>query len=109
MSGTWINTLSMAWRALRRNRMRSALTMLGVIIGVASVIALVTIGKSATHQVTHEVEQLGDNLLWITPGGRTPRGSTMPAPPLSLEDSAAVRDQLAGIRVVAPVASSTVG
>ena len=107
MTGTWMNTLSMAWRALRRNRMRSALTMLGVIIGVASVIALVTIGKSATYQVTREVEQLGDNLLWLTPGGRTPRGSTMPAPPLSLEDADAVRDQLAGIRLVAPVASTT--
>ncbi len=105
--GSWGTTLAMALRALARNRMRSALTMLGVVIGVASVIALVTIGKSATHQVTQEVERLGDNLLWVTAGGRTPRGSTLPAPPLSLADAEAITRQIAGVRIVAPLAEST--
>jgi putative ABC transport system permease protein len=107
MGLSWLNTTSMAWRALCRNRMRSALTMLGVIIGVASVIALVTLGKSATHQVTHEVAQLGDNLLWVTAGGRTPRGSTMPAPALSLKDAESIDKQITGVRRVAPVSSTT--
>lgn len=104
MSHSWLNTLSMAWRALSRNRMRSALTMLGIIIGVGSVIALVTIGQSVTRQVTTEVEQLGDNLIWIQP--RRARGAANPPPPLTLEDARAVQDQVPGVRRVAPAASA---
>jgi len=99
----WVSTLAMAWRALSRNRMRSALTMLGIIIGVGSVIALVTIGQSVTRQVTSEVEQLGDNLIWIQP--RRARGAAHPPPPLTLEDARAVAQQVAGVRRVAPAAS----
>jgi len=101
----WVNILSMAWRALTRNRMRSALTMLGIIIGVGSVIALVTIGQSVTRQVTNEVEQLGDNLIWIQP--RRARGAAHPPPPLTMDDARAVQLQVPGVRRVAPAASAS--
>ncbi|MEZ4441286.1 MAG: ABC transporter permease [Polyangiaceae bacterium] len=106
MIASFGNTLSMAWQALRRHRMRSLLTMLGVVIGVGSVIALVTLGESATHQVTSEVAELGENLLWVSAGGRTPRGSTLPAPPLTLGDADAIAAQIPGVIRVAPASEN---
>src|SRR5204862_543005 len=61
-------TLRIALRALGRNKVRSALTMLGVIIGVAAVIAMVAIGQGATHMVQKQIESMGQNLLMIFPG-----------------------------------------
>ena len=57
----------MAWRALRGNRMRAALTMLGIIIGVAAVIALITAGQAATSSVTSSIQALGSNLISVSP------------------------------------------
>ncbi len=59
--------LRMAWRALAANRMRAGLTMLGIIIGVAAVIALITAGQAATSSVTSSVQALGSNLISVTP------------------------------------------
>ena len=64
------NALLLALRELRRNVMRSILTMLGIIIGVAAVITLVTLGGGATRQVTEQISSLGSNLLMITVGKR---------------------------------------
>src|SRR5260221_14720570 len=61
-------TLRMALRALRRNTMRSLLTALGIIIGVAAVIAMVSIGNGAKAQVQAAIASLGDNLVLVTPG-----------------------------------------
>ena len=62
------NALLLALRELRRNVMRSILTMLGIIIGVASVIILVTLGSGATKKVTEQIASLGSNLLMLSPG-----------------------------------------
>lgn len=63
----------MAWASIVANRMRSVLTMLGIIIGVAAVIALVSIGNGVTKQVTDSISSLGSNLLIVMPGApRTP-------------------------------------
>jgi putative ABC transport system permease protein len=62
-------TVVMALRELRRNLTRSLLTTLGIVIGVAAVIAMVTLGQGATEQVTGEIASLGENLLIVTPGG----------------------------------------
>src|SRR5262245_21420186 len=64
----FITTIRMALRALRRNTMRSILTALSIIIGVAAVIAMVSIGNGAKAQVQAAIASLGDNLVLVTPG-----------------------------------------
>jgi putative ABC transport system permease protein len=67
-------TLRTALRALRRNKMRSALTTLGIVIGVAAVIAMVSIGRGASRAVQQQIESLGTNLLMVIPGATTSAG-----------------------------------
>ena len=67
-------TLMTALRALRRNKLRSALTMLGIIIGVAAVITMVSIGEGAAAAVQAEIRSLGKNLLVVVPGATTSSG-----------------------------------
>ena len=67
-------TLRAALRALRRNKMRSALTMLGIVIGVAAVIATVSIGQGADAAVQEQIRSLGTNLLMVVPGATTASG-----------------------------------
>jgi putative ABC transport system permease protein len=85
--------LAEAWRvaidALRANRLRSILTMLGVVIGVAAVVALVAIGTGTKQQVEQQVEGLGSNLLIVVPG-RLEAGSAPSVSTLSLDDVDAV-------------------
>jgi putative ABC transport system permease protein len=57
-----------ALRALRANKMRSILTMLGIVIGVATVVALLSIGKGATASITSDIQSSGSNLLTVSPG-----------------------------------------
>ena len=63
-----------ALQALRRNKMRSALTMLGVFIGVAALIAMVAVGQGANDAVRKQIESLGTNLLVVLPGATTTSG-----------------------------------
>ncbi|MFI7540467.1 ABC transporter permease [Actinoplanes sp. NPDC049599] len=85
--------LAEAWRvaldALRANRLRSILTMLGVVIGVAAVVALVAIGTGTKQQIEQQVEGLGSNLLLVVPG-RLEAGSAPSVSTLSLDDVDAV-------------------
>ncbi len=67
-------TLVAAWRALRRNLMRSILTMLGVVIGVAAVIAMVSVGQGADASVQAQIASLGQNMLMVVPGATTVGG-----------------------------------
>src|SRR5690625_5423629 len=62
-----LDTLLMASQAIARNKMRSFLTMLGVIIGVGSVIAMVHLAQSATRSVTDQISSIGSNLLFVSP------------------------------------------
>lgn len=64
------DTILLALREIRRNVMRSFLTILGIVIGVASVITMVTLGGGATVQVTQQIASLGSNLLMVTPSQR---------------------------------------
>jgi putative ABC transport system permease protein len=68
-------TLTAALRALRRNKLRSALTILGIIIGVAAVIAMVSVGQGANAAVQKQIESLGTNLLMVIPGATTAGGA----------------------------------
>lgn len=82
-----------AWRvaldALRANRLRSLLTMLGVVIGVAAVVALVAIGTGTKQQIERQVEGLGSNLLIVVPGKLT-AGAAPTSSPMTLDDADAV-------------------
>ena len=90
-----LELLRLALSRLRTSRLRAALTMLGVVIGVASVVALVGVGQGTTANITSRLAGLGTNLLTISPTGRT---STSP---LTLEDAAAI-GKVDGIAAVAP-------
>ena len=65
-----INAISLALREIRRNLMRSFLTVLGIVIGVGAVITMVTLGNGATRMVSDQISSLGSNLLVMRPGQR---------------------------------------
>ena len=95
----------LAGRALRRNKMRSLLTMLGVIIGVSSVIAAVSITTGATKQVEDKVASLGQNVVTVFSGSFTgggSRGGWGSAPTLTIEDTLAIQKEVANIVAVSP-------
>ncbi|MGZ8159966.1 MAG: ABC transporter permease [Methylobacter sp.] len=100
------NALLLALRELRRNMMRSILTMLGIIIGVAAVITLVTLGSGATQQVTQQIASLGSNLLMITVGKRIGPGQMSGAEAFKVADAEALVREIAELVAVAPVASA---
>jgi putative ABC transport system permease protein len=102
------NALLLALRELRRNVMRSFLTMLGIIIGVAAVIILVTLGSGATRQVTEQIASLGSNLLMVTPGKRMGPGQSSGAAPFKLADAEAIEREIGSLQAVAPVSSRSV-
>ncbi len=99
------NALLLALRSIRRNVLRSILTILGIVIGVASVIIMVNLGSGATLQVSQQIESLGSNLLFLRPGQRFGHGSRSQAPPFKLADADAVEREIAGVAAVAPQAS----
>ena len=69
-----ISSMRIAFRALRMNKLRSGLTMLGIIIGVAAVIATVAIGSGATQRIQEQIASVGSNLIIILPGSTTSSG-----------------------------------
>ena len=97
-----IATIGMAFTAIRRNLLRSFLTTLGVVIGVASVIAMVTLGRGATARVTSDISRLGKNLLIVVPGGDRRASTAGSARPFTLDDVRAIRTQVREVSEVAP-------
>ena len=98
------NTVLLALRAIRRNLLRSFLTVLGIVIGVAAVITMVTLGKGATRSVAEQISRMGSNLLIAIPGQRFGPGSEG-APNFDNADADAIREQVGAARHVAPVVS----
>lgn len=103
----WWQTILLALREIRRNLMRSILTILGVVIGVAAVITMVTLGGGATAKVTTDIASLGSNLLQVRPGQRFhgPGGARGNADPFEYADAAAIEREIKGLAAVAPTAS----
>ncbi|MDB4977157.1 MAG: multidrug transporter substrate-binding protein [Myxococcaceae bacterium] len=99
------STVLMAFREIRRNTLRSVLTMLGIVIGVAAVIALVTLGRGASDKVTSEVSSMGVNMLTIMPGAQRRGPSNVTAAPLTLEDVKALQRDVQVLSAVAPTSS----
>jgi putative ABC transport system permease protein len=94
-----------AARALRRNKMRSVLTMLGIIIGVGSVIAAVSITTGATKQVEDKVASLGQNVITVFSGNFTSggmRGGWGSAPTLTVADATAIKNEVPSVLAVSP-------
>ena len=100
------NTILLALRAIRRNLLRSFLTVLGIVIGVAAVITMVTLGNGATRSVTDQISAMGSNLLIVIPGQRFGPGGDN-APRFKVADADAVRAQVSAARLVAPVVNSS--
>jgi putative ABC transport system permease protein len=101
------NTLLLALRAIRRNLLRSSLTVLGIVIGVAAVITMVTLGNGATRSVSDQIAAMGTDQLMIVPGQRFGPGAESAAP-FKSADADAIRAQLSGAKGVAPVVSASV-
>ncbi|SHK41707.1 putative ABC transport system permease protein [Marinobacter antarcticus] len=99
----WLDIFVMAFQAIVRNKLRSFLTTLGIIIGVGSVVAMVHLGQSATRSVTDEIASIGSNLLFVMPGTaqRGPGGVRTSAEPFDLEDVEAMAQEVPEI-LVAP-------
>ncbi len=103
MIGMSFNALLIAIREIRRNLTRSFLTVIGIVIGVAAVITMVTLGRGATEMVKQNISKMGNNLLVLRPGQGWSSGG---APMFSQKDVEAIRDQVPGIASVAPLISN---
>src|ERR1044072_557413 len=105
MNMSFVMTLLVAVKALRRNAMRTALTALGMIIGVAAVIVMVAIGTGARTSIEDQIKSAGSNLITINAGSggfgpvRQGQGAVTT---LTAADAEAIRDQIDGIRYVSP-------
>jgi putative ABC transport system permease protein len=96
-------TISMALTTLQANRLRSLLTMLGIVIGNASVITLVGVGRGAQNLAEGQLSTLGANVLFVVPGRNDTRRQGIDSPKtLVLEDAKAIREQVPSVRQVAP-------
>src|SRR5690348_11419538 len=99
------STFNIAFRALRRNKMRSVLTALGIIIGVAAVIAMVGIGNGAKAQVEAQIASLGENVILIFSGSTSSSGIRSGwggAGTLKVEDAEAIAREIPGVSAVSP-------
>ena len=104
-----IETMRMAIKTLRSNKLRSLLTMLGIVIGNSSVITLVGVGKGAQNLAEAQLSNLGANVLFVVPGNNDTRRRGVAFPKnLVLEDSIAIKEQVPTVKRVAPQITSNV-
>ena len=100
----FFETVRLALRSVRRNALRSFLTLLGIVIGVAAVIAMITIGTGTTEKVKSDISKLGSNLLVVRPG-RPPVPGSGPEPvirQLGDKEVSALASHLEGARAISP-------
>ncbi len=104
-----IETITLALQAIARNALRSFLTVLGIIIGVAAVIAMVTVGQGSTQQVQADVAKLGTNVLMVRPGSSQgpPGAGGGTAPSFEMADVGAIESQITSVAAAAPASSRT--
>src|SRR2546430_17596327 len=103
-----LENVRIATRALGVNKLRSALTVLGIIVGVAAVVCMVAVGAGAQAQVSEKIRTLGANLLLVTPGAQSSGAVRMEAGTrhtLTEEDAVAIRRDIQAVQVRAPVLS----
>jgi putative ABC transport system permease protein len=105
----WFEPLATAWVGVVTHKLRSFLTILGIVIGVAAVITLMSIGKGAEARIISNIESMGSNLITIRPGAFTfggVRSAAGGAATLTMQDAAAIQEQVSDITSVAPSYSS---
>jgi len=93
------------------NKLRSALTALGIVVGVAAVVCMVSVGAGAQADVSEKIRTLGANLLLVMPGARSSGGARLESgtqPTLTEEDAAAIRHDVADVQVAAPLLSRSI-
>jgi putative ABC transport system permease protein len=98
---TFLASLLIALRALEVNKMRSALTMLGIIIGVSAVIAMIAVGSGAKARISEQIASMGSNLLIVQSGSSTSGGLRMGSgsvPTLTVDDAEAILSEVPSIR-----------
>ena len=106
-----ISVFMLALRSVRRNMLRSFLTILGIVIGVSAVITMVTLGNGATQAIETQITSLGSNLLMIFPGQRMPGGGGGGGggvPHFTEADAAAIQAQIGGVEAVSPQGRASV-
>ena len=101
------NAFLLAFRQIWRNPMRSLLTVLGIVIGVAAVITMVTVGNGTTASVREQIESLGGNQLLLRPGQRMGPGGSAGAPAFKIADIKAIENQIGGVISVSPLVNRT--
>ena len=95
-----LESFRIAWRALRVNRMRTLLTLLGIIIGVAAVVCTISVGAGAQAQIAERIRTLGANLLIVTPGAQSSAGVRLEAGTrhtLTEEDALAIQREIGSV------------
>jgi len=105
-----LTALLSAWRALAANTLRSILTMLGIIIGVAAVITMIAVGRGATERVQAQMKGLGSNIMMVLPGGVSQAGVRLGAQTrqrLTEEDALAIALEVPEVQVAAPTSRTT--
>ncbi|MGH7419431.1 MAG: ABC transporter permease, partial [Candidatus Rokuibacteriota bacterium] len=105
-----LQSIRIALRSLRVNKLRSALTMLGIIIGVGAVIAMVAVGAGASNRVAEQIQSLGSNLIIVLSGSVTSGGIRMGQGSqltITEDDSAAIAREVAAVQVSAPAVRGT--
>src|SRR5260370_4757135 len=103
-----LENVRIATRALGVNKLRSALTVLGIVVGVAAVVCMVSVGAGAQAEVSEKIRTLGANLLLVLPGARNSGGARLESgtqPTLTEEDAASIRRELVDVQVAAPLLS----
>ena len=101
----FVAALRSALRALAANTLRSILTMLGIIIGVAAVITMIAVGQGATNRVQEQMKGLGSNIMLVLPGGMTAGGVRLGAQTgqgLTEDDATAIAKDVPEVQVAAP-------
>src|SRR5262245_60586977 len=102
-----LENVRIATRALSVNKLRSALTALGIVVGVAAVVCMVSVGAGAQSEVSEKIRTLGANLLLVMPGAQNSGGARLESGtlPTLTEDAAAIRRERLDVRVAAPLMS----
>jgi putative ABC transport system permease protein len=107
---SFMAALRSAWRALSANTLRSILTMLGIIIGVAAVITMIAVGQGATERVQEQMKGLGSNIMLVLPGGVSQAGVRLGAQTrqrLTEEDAQAIAFDIPAVQVAAPTSRTS--
>jgi putative ABC transport system permease protein len=101
------NAITLALQSIKRNVLRSFLTILGIVIGVAAVIAMVTLGNGATQAIANQIASLGSNILMIGPKMEFRPGVASTAKPFELSDYEAIKAQINYLKAVAPLSEGS--